>query len=108
MVMLKQVNRQNAGEIIYIANNDGKKLFEGFVRQCVHCQFTWTYKPGSGKVATFCKNCDGFVCHKLACNKHCYPAEQFVEDIEAIAEGSRRAIEALVRRAEWLESVYGH
>jgi len=106
VVYLQQVSRQNAGEVLWTSLADGNKLFEGFVRQCKHCQFTWTYKPGSGRVASYCKNCDGFICHKPSCQNFCYPAEQFVEDVEAIERGNRAAIEALVRKQQWREAIF--
>lgn len=42
---------------------------EGETRQCVHCQFTWIYQPGSGDRRGWCLNCNGFVCAREECMK---------------------------------------
>lgn len=92
------------GFILYTDLNDGKRLFEGDMRQCVHCQMVWTYKPGSGKLRGFCWRCGGHTCGKRAC-MDCYPAEKRVEDIEALARRVKGSIEAAVRRQNWFESI---
>lgn len=98
---------QSAGDILVIDTVNGKQLFEGTLRQCVHCQFTWTYQPGSGQRRGFCRRCNGHLCGKRACLANCYHYEQRVEDIENIALGNRKAIEAAVRRQSWIESMFG-
>jgi hypothetical protein len=45
---------------------DGKKI-EGETRQCVHCQFQWIYRPGSGDRRGYCLKCGGFVCARPEC-----------------------------------------
>lgn len=45
--------------------NDKKEV--GETRQCVHCQFVWTYHPGSGDRRGFCLNCHGLVCMRPEC-----------------------------------------
>lgn len=37
-------------------------------RQCVHCQYTWEYKPGSGNRRGFCLNCHGLLCMRAECH----------------------------------------
>ena len=105
MTMLKHVSRQSAGEIRVVDRGTGKLLFEGSLRQCIHCQFTWTYKPGSGHLAGWCFRCGGFICHKIAC-QDCYHKEQRIEDIENIAFANKRKIEAAVRLQRWRERVF--
>ena len=42
--------------------------------QCVHCQMHWEYKPGSGRVRSWCKSCDGPLCAE---KPNCvYPCER--------------------------------
>jgi hypothetical protein len=48
------------------ATGEGHKI-EGESRQCVHCQFTWEYHPGSGIRRGYCLNCDGFLCGRDQC-----------------------------------------
>jgi hypothetical protein len=103
--MLKQVSRQSAGEIRVLDRETGKLLFEGSLRQCIHCQFTWTYRQGSGHLSGFCFKCNGFICHKLACQE-CYHKERRVEDIENVAFRNKQAIEAAVRQQAWRERVF--
>ena len=98
---------QSAGDILVLDRVDGKVLFEGTLRQCIHCQFTWTYKPGSGVIRGFCKQCNGHLCGKRACLEFCYNKEQQVEDMEAIAARNRKTIEAAVRRQTWREAMFG-
>lgn len=45
---------------------DGVKI-EGECRQCVHCMYTWEYRPGSGTVRGYCVKCDGFLCARQEC-----------------------------------------
>jgi hypothetical protein len=46
----------------------GMKI-EGETRQCVHCQHTWEYRPGSGITRGWCMSCHGFVCAREECLK---------------------------------------
>lgn len=48
------------------ADGDGHKI-EGECRQCVHCQFTWEYRPGSGIERGYCLMCGGFICARPEC-----------------------------------------
>ena len=48
------------------ADGDGRRL-EGETRQCIHCQFTWKYSPGSGDRRGYCVKCGGFVCARAQC-----------------------------------------
>src|ERR1700686_977735 len=52
----------------YFATTDGEgKKIEGECRQCVHCQFTWEFKPGSGIRGGYCLRCGGFLCARQEC-----------------------------------------
>ena len=96
--------RAAKGIITYTDRFEGTKLFEGDMRQCVHCQKIWTYKMGSGRLSGFCWRCNGYICDKRAC-LDCYPAEKRVEDMEHIFQRNKRAIEAAYRRQQWLMSI---
>jgi hypothetical protein len=48
------------------ASGDGKKI-EGECRQCVHCQYSWEYHPGSGVERGYCLRCGGFLCARAEC-----------------------------------------
>ena len=50
------------------ADGEGHKI-EGETRQCIHCQYTWEYRPGSGVVRGYCGRCHGFVCARDECIK---------------------------------------
>ena len=52
----------------------GKKEFE--TRQCVHCQRTWVYQPGSKNQRGFCLKCYGVLCGNPVCLKECMPYEK--------------------------------
>lgn len=105
MVLLKLVDRRPAGFLTLVDDDTGMALMESGLRQCVHCQFTWQHQPGSGILRGFCFRCNGHTCGKVAC-MDCYPAEKRVEDIEAIAWGNKKAIEAAVRQAQLRERLF--
>jgi hypothetical protein len=48
------------------ADGEGKRI-EGETRQCVHCEWTWTYAPGSGNRRGFCLHCYGLICGREEC-----------------------------------------
>lgn len=56
---------------------------EGETTQCVHCQFNWVIKPGSGAHRGFCMRCNGPLCGKKSCMEECVPFEKMIELIEA-------------------------
>ena len=102
--MLKYgLSKHSVGNIT-IFNADGTVIFEGHVRQCVHCQHTWTYAPGSGILRGICGNCNGHTCGQPQCDT-CYHKEKRIEDIEAIAMRNKKAIEAAVRQRTLREAV---
>lgn len=37
------------------------------ILRCVHCQRSWTVRPGSGKTRGFCLKCMGPLCGHQAC-----------------------------------------
>ncbi len=105
MTLLKHgLEKDSQGSILITDILTGITLFEGYVRQCIHCQHTWIYKPGSGIRRGFCENCHGFTCGHPACDT-CYHKEKQVEDIEAIDRGNRAAIEAMGRRSALREAL---
>ena len=54
----------------YFVTSDGEgHKIEGETRQCVHCGYTWEYKPGSGDRRGWCIACNGFVCARDECMK---------------------------------------
>lgn len=48
------------------ADGEGKRI-DGETRQCVHCQYTWQYRPGSGARRGFCLHCYGLICGRAEC-----------------------------------------
>src|SRR5438128_6583473 len=53
-------------------DKNGRKIEVEF-RQCSHCQFTWEYKPESGKKRGFCFHCSGLTCGRKVCHDSCAP-----------------------------------
>lgn len=51
------------------ADENGHRI-EGEQRQCVHCQFCWTYRPGSGTRRGYCLTHDGWLCGRPECEAH--------------------------------------
>lgn len=48
------------------STGDGIRL-EGETRRCEHCQYTWTYEPGSGIRRGLCLGCRGLLCGRPEC-----------------------------------------
>lgn len=66
------VGRKPSGFTVGLDLSGNKVELE--TRQCVHCQFTWTYKPGSGVTRGFCLKCFGLLCARPECmsvNRDC-------------------------------------
>jgi hypothetical protein len=81
----------------YFETGDGEHTWSGEQRQCVHCQFTWEYRPGSGITRGYCLRCNGFVCGRPECeamqkrmladfahrgnstDRHCIPYTDWIE-----------------------------
>ena len=98
MVMLKHGTARSSQGVLIVTNLEtGRVIHEGYVRQCIHCQYTWEYKPGSGTIRGYCTRCDGFTCGRPACDT-CYHKERHIDDLEAIERMNRASIEALVRQ----------
>jgi len=53
----------------YFVTGDGTVKVEGEQHQCVHCQFLWNYKPGSGIRRGYCMKCDGWLCGRSECEE---------------------------------------
>lgn len=47
-------------------NEFGNKV-EGETRMCVHCQYSWQYKQGSGRRFGVCGTCNGLICARPEC-----------------------------------------
>src|SRR3990167_2136641 len=75
----------------------GAHIGSSDLRQCCHCQKVWEYKPGSKAQRGFCMKCNGHVCGSPGC-WNCYPAEQRIDDTEAIYYRNKKMIEAAVRQ----------
>ena len=105
MVMLKEVSRRPAGFILVTDIDTGKRIFEGEVRQCIHCQYTWRHVPGSGVRRGWCMRCNGFTCGRARCDT-CYHKEKQIEDMEAVGRRNRAAINALVRQQALRERIH--
>lgn len=102
---LKHGTQQHSQGLLLITDiESGKTLFEGYLRQCSHCQKTWKYRPGSGIRRGFCKMCNGHTCGRSECDA-CYHKEKRIEDMEAVARRNRAALEALIRQIELKERV---
>ena len=71
-----------------IRQNDHNKprsdfdVAEGDTTMCIHCQFHWIIRPGSGISRGFCHNCNGPTCGKMKCETECVPFEKALELIE--------------------------
>ncbi len=102
--LLKNVSRNPVG-IVLITDMHGKTIWEGEVRQCMHCQYTWKYEPGSGNLRGFCYNCGGHICGRKQCAT-CYHKEQRIEDMEVIAWGTKAQFEAIRRMQALREAKY--
>lgn len=81
----------------YTETGDGIRKWTREQRQCVHCQFLWTYRPGSGTRRGYCLRCDGFLCARPECatiqrqilaqfahlsgatDRHCMPYTDWIE-----------------------------
>jgi hypothetical protein len=51
---------------------------------CIHCAYTWLYRPGSGKRRGWCMKCHGILCGRPHCvAMGCVHREQLLENIEA-------------------------
>ena len=61
----------------------GKKI-EGETRQCIHCQYTWIYQPGSGRKRGWCIRCQGLLCGQYNCMKYCINVEQRLKGQEKL------------------------
>lgn len=53
---------------IRIYNEFGRGA-EGETRQCVHCQYFWSYAPGSGTERGYCTRHNGFTCEREVCRR---------------------------------------
>lgn len=51
----------------FVRTDENGIKIEGECRQCVHCQHTWEYSPGSGTQRGYCLRCGGFICARPEC-----------------------------------------
>jgi hypothetical protein len=77
---------------------------QGETRQCVHCQHTWQYVPGSGKRRGICLWCKGLICGRAECiseqqrkvagtQYHCMP---FLEEQERTKDRIYKSVPAAI------------
>ena len=76
------ISGQNKPSGYFVSYDKNDNKVEGETRQCIHCQATWIYKPGSGRKYGFCLRCGGVTCNKPSCNtcKQCAPFSEAVYD----------------------------
>lgn len=67
-----------ASGYLVTADRNGNKV-ERETRQCVHCQATWVYQPGSKRRYGFCLKCHGVICGNPECQQCKGPFEKQVE-----------------------------
>ena len=60
------IHGHNPSGYFVTADGDGHRI-EGETRQCIHCLFTWEYKPGSKIQRGYCLKCGGFICARAEC-----------------------------------------
>ncbi len=70
----------------------GETLDETDTLMCVHCQFTWQFRPGSGVERGYCYRCNGVLCGKHSCMISCNPFEAVIEMKEAEYRELRRRL----------------
>lgn len=62
--------RRPSGHLVTTNEFGGRMELE--TRQCVHCQFTWTYDPHdearARTVRGFCLRCYGYTCERVECH----------------------------------------
>ena len=93
------------GTALHTDNFTGKTMLEYDLVQCCHCQHTYKYKPGSGIRRGFCTLCNWHTCGKPVCDTHYYK-EQYIEDLEAVGNKSKKQIEAAVRLQALRERIW--
>lgn len=63
------------------------RVVEVEFRQCAHCQFSWIYKPGSGRKVGLCLYCNGLLCTKCLkrewykTSKGCIPFSEGMDSV---------------------------
>ena len=63
---LKMIKGEKPSGYFSTFDGEGRRI-EGETRQCVHCQFVWEYKPGSGIKRGWCTRCNGLICARPEC-----------------------------------------
>lgn len=71
------VGHKPAGHVVFY-DAKGNKI-ERETRQCVHCQKTWIYQPGSKRKYGFCLKCYGIICAECAMKECNGPFEKQLE-----------------------------
>jgi hypothetical protein len=74
---------RNASGFIFV---DGQEVAETL--KCVHCQYTWRVKHGSGIQRGWCMNCNGPHCGGQNCWE-CVPFKKKLDEYEA---GKRKTL----------------
>jgi hypothetical protein len=71
-----------SGILITTPYEGGPVVIEDTV-SCIHCAYTWVWRPGSGKRRGWCTRCNGIVCGRPHCAAlGCVHRERLLENIE--------------------------
>lgn len=66
-----------------LVSDDGKEVQRDMV-QCAHCGRVWQWHKGSGKLRSYCSNCNGITCGAFCpMGDACVPMEKGIELMEA-------------------------
>jgi len=80
---LRHTVRRPDGWTLTTDRQTGAVLEETDTQMCVHCQYHWQFKPGSGALRGYCYRCQGVLCGKEGCMLSCNPFEAVLEMKEA-------------------------
>lgn len=80
LALFKHALRRPHGALL----QDGREVAD--LLQCCHCQYTWRYRPGSGRLRGFCYRCNAVTCGAPACDA-CVPAAERAEQDERESRG---------------------
>jgi hypothetical protein len=83
MAFLEHSVRHALGYFVVTDNETDRVLDEGETLMCMHCQFHWKVKPGSGITRGWCWKCGGPTCGKQACEGACLHWEKALELFES-------------------------
>ncbi len=79
--MLLRVHTMPSPHGYILEERDDGRITEHDAMQCVHCQRTWKFRPGSGRQRGWCQRCMGVTCGAVGCMT-CLHFEKRVELME--------------------------